>query len=333
MRTQLNEDVRVALEGVAGRRIETVFLVACGGSLSIMHAGKYFLDRHAVSVGVDMMNADEFVCRHPRRLGANTLVILCSQTGTTKETVCAAEFAREQGSATVGMTMDTASPLARACDHVVRYKSHYASGAAIDSGDSNYGVLYMLLAGLLAQRGDEDLTAPLLRSLSNLQPAIERAKQYYASRLDDYVARFHDREVVYTLASGSNFGAAYSYAICVLMEMQWINSQAIHADEFFHGPFEVVDKSASFIVLLGLDETRRMEERARDFLMRFGDPANIMVLDAKELDLDGLEEPFRAYLAPLVFFDVLWVFAYKLADLRNQPMLEGRRYMKKITNY
>jgi hypothetical protein len=24
------------------------------------------------------------------------------------------------------------------------------------------------------------------------------------------------------------------------MEMLWINSQAIHADEFFHGPFEVV---------------------------------------------------------------------------------------------
>jgi fructoselysine 6-phosphate deglycase len=333
MRTQLNDNVRAALDAIAVRRIDMVYLVACGGSLSIMHAGKYFLDRHAGSVGVDMMNADEFVCRRPRRLNANALVILCSQTGTTRETVRAAELAREHGATTVGMTMDTASPLARACDHVVRYKSHYASGVAIDSGDSNYGVLYMLVVGLLAQRGDEDLTAPLLRSLSNLQAAIERAKQHYASRLDDYVARFHDREVIHTLASGSNYGAAYSYAICVLMEMQWINSQAVHADEFFHGPFEIVDKSANFIVLLGLDETRRLEERARDFLIRFGDPANIMVLDAAELDLEGLEEPFRAYLVPLIFFDVLWVFAYKLADLRNQPMLEGRRYMKKIANY
>jgi fructoselysine 6-phosphate deglycase len=29
----------------------------------------------------------------------------------------------------------------------------------------------------------------------------------------------------------------------------------------------------------------------------------------------------------------LWVFAYRLASLRNQPMLEGRRYMKKISDY
>jgi fructoselysine 6-phosphate deglycase len=42
---------------------------------------------------------------------------------------------------------------------------------------------------------------------------------------------------------------------------------------------------------------------------------------------------FKPYLVPLVFFDTLWRFAYKLADLRDQPMLEGRRYMKKMTDY
>ncbi|WP_244630097.1 hypothetical protein [Microvirga tunisiensis] len=33
---------------------------------------------------------------------------------------------------------------------------------------------------------------------------------------------------------------------------------------------------------------------------------------------------------PLIFFDTLWRFAYKIADLRKHEMLEGRRYMKKI---
>ena len=46
-----------------------------------------------------------------------------------------------------------------------------------------------------------------------------------------------------------------------------------------------------------------------------------------------LEAPFRALFVPLVFFDALWVFAYRLAELRSQPMLEARRYMKKITDY
>ena len=49
--------------------------------------------------------------------------------------------------------------------------------------------------------------------------------------------------------------------------------------------------------------------------------------------MTGIDEAFRPYLAPLALFDVLWRFAYRLADLRKQPMLEGRRYMKKIANY
>lgn len=117
------------------------------------------------------------------------------------------------------------------------------------------------------------------------------------------------------------------------MEMQWYNSQAIHADEFFHGPFEVVDKAAAFVVMHGLDETRRLTERARDFLFRFGDRDNILVLDAAELDLSGMSDAMKPYLVPLIFFDTLWRFAYRLADLRDRPMLEGRRYMKKLADY
>ena len=112
-----------------------------------------------------------------------------------------------------------------------------------------------------------------------------------------------------------------------------INSQAIHAGEFFHGPFEVVDQDAAFIVMVGLDETRRLEERARDFLLRFGSRDNILALDAGELDLTGVDDRFKGYFAPLIFFDTLWKFAYQLAARRNQTMLAGRRYMKKISNY
>jgi fructoselysine 6-phosphate deglycase len=333
MKTELNEDVRKALSAVSDRQLSHIFLVACGGSLSIMHPGKYLLDRHALTLTSDVYNADEFICRRPRQLGEKALVILCSQTGTTKETAAAARFAREAGATTIAMTLDPKSPLASAAEVVVAYQAHYTTGAKVDAANSNYAVLYMLLSGLLAQRGDVDLVPQLLPSLSNLQHAIDKAKAFYEPSFDRYADRYRDRPVIYTTAAGANYGAAYSYAICVLMEMQWINSQAIHANEFFHGPFEVVDRSACFIALLGCDGTRRIEERARDFLLRFGDRDNVMVLDAAELDLSGLEQPFRGLFAPLIFFDVLWVFAYRLAAMRGQAMLEGRRYMKKITDY
>lgn len=333
MKTELNADISEALAALSGREVGNVFLVACGGSLSIMHPGKYFLDRHSKALNSDVYNADEFIARDPLKLDEKALVILCSQTGTTKETVRAAEFARSKGAATIALTLDSDSPLAQAAEHVLSYQAFYTTGIPIDAADSNYGVLYMLLAGLVKQVDGVDVVSSLLKSLSNLQPAIDKAHDVFAPMFEDYASRLARKDVIYTLASGANYGAAYSFSICVLMEMQWINSQAIHADEYFHGPFEITDKDASFIVMIGLDETRRMEERARDFALRFGSEENVMVLDAEKLDLSGIDEAFRGYLVPLVFFDTLWRFAYRIADLRNQPMLEGRRYMKKISDY
>jgi fructoselysine 6-phosphate deglycase len=333
MKTALNADIEAALAFLAAEPFSHVFLVACGGSLSIMHPGKYLLDRHSRTLNCDVYNSDEFVCRDPRKLDASAVVIVCSQTGTTPETMRAAAHAKAKGARVIAMTLDPESPLARAADAVVQYRSSYATGAPIDAADGNYGVLYMILVGLLRLADGEDHTPALLASLDALQPAIDRAKGLYAPLFESFAKRFASRGVIYTMASGAAYGAAYSFAICVLMEMLWIDSQAVHADEFFHGPFEIVDRDAAFIVLVGLGETRRLDERARDFLFRFGSRDNMLVLDARDLDLAGLDDRFKPYLAPLIFFDALWGFAHQLAALRNHAMLEGRRYMKKISDY
>jgi fructoselysine 6-phosphate deglycase len=327
-----DRDVEVALSALSGNVITHVFLVACGGSLSIMQAGKYFLDRYS-SIASDALNADEFTYRDPRRLSEQALVIVCSQTGTTQETVRAAQHAKFKGAHCIGMTLDPDSPLAKEVDWVVRYQASYTTGIPINAADSNYAVLYRLLAGFLGLAEGIELLPRLLTSLAHLQAAIERAHIKLEPRFAKFVGPFGGASAIYTLASGPNYAAAYSFSTCVLMEMQWYASQAIHANEFFHGPFEIVDKTANFIVMIGCDETRALTERARDFLHRFGSAERVLVLDANELDLEGIDETFRAYLLPLIFFDTLWKFAFRLAEIRKHPMLTGRRYMKKLVGY
>jgi fructoselysine 6-phosphate deglycase len=327
----LKDDINAALAALAGKTISHVFFVACGGSLAVMHPAKYLLDRQSAALTSDCYNSDEFVHRDPRSLGPNSLVVLCSMTGTTKETLRAAQHARAKGATTIGLSQDPGSPLARAVDHAVRFEASYTTGIPIDAFDSNYSCLYQIVMGLVRIYDGIDKLAPLLASLRNLQAAIDRAHQTYAELFERFAPRFRDEPVIYTVASGACYGAAYSYAICVLMEMQWINSQAIHANEFFHGPFEVLDRDKAFILMLGLDESRPLEERARSFFERFGSPEKIMVLDAGDLDLSGIDDEFKGNVVPLIFFDTLWRFAYRLADLRQHPMLEGRRYMKKIS--
>lgn len=324
--------VSAALSAIDIPALRHVFFVACGGSLSIMHPAKFMLDQHA-SLPSDVFNAAEFVARAPKRLGANTLVILCSMTGTTKETTAAAAFARESGAITVGLTVEPGSPLGMAVDHTIKFEAPYTTGVPIDAKDSNYSLIYQLVIGLAAAAGGENLTEPLIESLHNLQAAIDRAQDTYAPLWDRYAEHFARQDVIYTMASGASYGAAYSFAICVLMEMQWINSQAIHSNEFFHGPFEVLDETRCFVLMKGLDSTRALDDRADAFLHRYGKAENILVLDAKALDLSGIDERFRGNVAPLIFFDTLWRFIYKVAGFRQQVMLDGRRYMKKLTDY
>lgn len=329
----IDPGVADALAKIESRKIDHVFFVACGGSLSIMHPAKFMLDQTSAKLPSDVYNAAEFVTRAPRRLGPGSLVILCSMTGTTKETVAATEFAKKAGALTVTLTTEPASPLGKAGDCVIGFEAPYTTGTPIDAKNSNYARIYQLVLGLAGIFDGNDQMDKLLGSLDNLQPAIDTAHNSFAALFEDFAPRFAKKNVIYTMASGASYGAAYSFAICVLMEMQWINSQAIHANEFFHGPFEVLDKNSAFILLKGLDTTRELEERGDEFLHRFGAQENLLVLDADTLELDGIAPEFRGNLMPLIFFDTLWRFAYKIAKLRDHEMLEGRRYMKKLSDY
>ena len=324
--------VHAALSAIDMAGLQHVFFVACGGSLSIMHPAKFLLDQHG-TLPSDVYNAAEFVARAPRRLGAGSLVILCSMTGTTKETVAAAKFAREHGAVTTGLTVEPGSPLGTAVHHAVKFEAPYTTGVPIDAKDSNYSVIYQIVMGVVAGSGGEDLTLPLISSLEKLQGVIDRAQATFAPLWDRYAEHFARQDVIYTMASGASYGAAYSFAICVLMEMQWINSQAIHSNEFFHGPFEVLDETRCFVLMKGLDSTRALDERADEFLHRFGKAQNILVLDAAQLDLSDIDARFRGNVVPLIFFDTLWRFIYKVAEYRQQVMLDGRRYMKKLSDY
>ena len=329
----LHDGVANFLAALHRRSLDHVFFVACGGSLSIMFPAKFMLDQYSATLTSDVFNSEEFFRRAPRTLSGRSLVILCSMTGTTKETVRAARFARSSGALTIGMTVDADSPLAHKCDFVVGFEAPYTSGVPIDAANSNYARIYQIVLGLVRHYDNLDRIRPLLGSLVNLQSAIDSAKCTFAALFGDYAPRFAKEPVIYTVASGASFGAAYSFAICVLMEMQWIDSHPIHANEFFHGPFEVVDGDRGFILLKGLDSTRPLEERAERFLHRFSSEEKVLVLDAAALNLDGIAPEFRGSLAPLIFFDSLWHFAYMLADLRNHPMLEARRYMKRLKDY
>ena len=129
------------------------------------------------------------------------------------------------------------------------------------------------------------------------------------------------------MSSGASYGHAYGFAICSLMEMQWLHGSAIHSGEFFHGPFEVTDKETNFIVLVNEGSTRPLDQRVLMFLERYA--KNYEVIDAQELGIGALPGSVVAYFNPILFYSVLSDYREALAKIRNHP-LETRRYMGKV---
>ncbi|GIO84817.1 fructosamine deglycase FrlB [Paenibacillus faecis] len=325
--TTAQEQVNQIIEAYKEREIRRVFLVACGGSSALMYPSKYFIDRESTQITAEVYNSNEFIYRNPATLGSDSLVILCSHKGKTPETTEAAKFAKGKGALTVSLMYVETAPLAEESDFIVNYS--WAPPGQLDPHPeiANYAVLYRLTMGLLAVKEGNKKYEKLLSSLDNFGQVLKKAKEQSLESAKAYAQAFKNESVIYTMASGVNYGIAYSFAICILMEMQWKHSHAIHAGEFFHGPFEILDKDVPFILLKGLDETRPMEERAHKFLKEHGE--KLLILDAKEFDMSGIDEELKGYLAPLLLNFVLRVYAVELAAATGHA-LETRRYMFKV---
>ncbi len=300
--------------------VSRIVLTACGGSFANMQPNEYFLGSQAREIDAVALNAAEFTSRGSARVDAETVVILCSHSGTTPETVEAAKYARARGALTVAFTFDPASPLAEASEYVIAYQHG-------DGKSESYvgpALILRLVAGILDDREGASFAKAIDDAVAQLPSLVPTARAAHAEAADRWAFESRREPLIYTMAAGSNYGTAYSFAICLLQEMQWVHSAAIHAGEYFHGPFEVTDIDVPFIALLGLDETRPVEQRAVDFLTKYSQRA--LVIDAAEFALEGVAGEVRGIVAHLLFNVVLRTYADALADHRGHP-LSVRRYM------
>ena len=113
----------------------------------------------------------------------------------------------------------------------------------------------------------------------------------------------------------------YQYSICIFNEMLWLNSSDIHAGEFRHGPYEMLEENMAYVFLLDQGESRKTTQRAVDFTRRFTD--KVITFDA------GRYPEVSPLLSPFVIGATWYWFAHTLSVLREHP-LSVRRYMWKV---
>ena len=315
-------DILKKKEAVGG--VDSVYLVACGGSFAGFYPAKYLLDHASRTLRCAMFTANEFVHALPDACGPNSIVLGCSMRGT-PETGEAVRAARERGAATVAFYVQE-SKMTGYSEYKVQYETIAEDVSRAEQ--TNAALELQFCFELLHQKEGCPLYEPAMAGFAILDDIYRSAAEYCRPRAKAFAAGCKDEPVIYVMGGGPSMGAAYIFSICNLMEMQWVHSPTVNSGEYLHGPFETLDKNLPMFVLVSEGRTRPVDERALRFLKNYGE--KLYVPDAKELGINRLDSSVAEYFNHLVFSSVLNnVYLRELSYAKKHPY-QNRRYMWQV---
>ena len=155
-------------------KITHVYFVACGGSYAGLYPAKYFLQSEAKDLIIGHYSSNEFCHATPKALGKDSIVITQSFSGTTPETVRAAGIAQEAGAASIAVTYDAESPLAKNGDHVVTY------GTTKEANDNGHAKALWLAVEILNQIEGYAHYDAFMASYEKYNEIVPAAKEKFA---------------------------------------------------------------------------------------------------------------------------------------------------------
>ena len=314
----------IVKEIVSNKEVKSVVFVGCGASKADLYPAKYFLEQNAKKLRISHFTANEFNYATPNSIDEHTVVISASLGGTTPETVQANTVAKEKGATVISLTRSIDSPLTKDADYVIyhRFAENYAAKL------EKTGFCLELAVELLNQIEGYVHYDKMIDGFTKIYDLSQASAEGARLQAKNFAERFKDEKVIYVMSSGATHEVAYSTSICLMMEMQWINSGTFHTGEFFHGPFEITDKDVPFILLMNDGRTRPLDARALTFLNRFN--AKTEVVDALDWGLSShIAKEVLDYFNPFVITAVFRVYAEELAEARQHPLTK-RRYMWKL---
>ena len=300
--------------------IKALYFVGCGGSNGALYPAKTFMERECANIKSALINSNEFVYSTPKDLGKNVIVCLSCHKGNTPETINAAKLAKEKGAAVIILTWKEESEITPFGDYII----NYTFGDNKDIAGEKIICALLVAVELLNQTEGYEHYEEFMDGVGRIDGIVKHACKHVEKRAELFAKEYKDDKIIYTMASGAGYGAAYMQSICIFMEMQWIHSNCIHSGEYFHGPFEVTDFDVPFVLVKGIGATRELDERAYNFCSKFSQ--KLAVIDEAEFDLTGIEPGVQEYVAPLLAGTVVREMIDSLAHERGHA-LSVRRYM------
>ena len=317
---QIITEIKQKLDAKGG--LKHVYFVACGGSKAAIFPGLYLLQSEAKTFSATTYTSNEFVHATPKELDERCVAVICSLKAT-PETVKAVETANAKGAITIAMTGSMETGMAKVGQYVVVY----SNGAPQDYSNSNQACSLRIGFELLHQIEGWDKYDKAMDAYQYINEIVDEAKKECLPAAQAWSEKEKDEPVFYVLASGSNYGVAYSMCCCHFMEMQWKHAVCLHTGEYFHGPFETTDKKLPMVLIMGEGRTRALDERCLKFLKTYAE--NFIVIDFKELNKGRIDPDVVEFFNPVVLIPIERYYVFQMSQVTGHSMDE-RRYMYKV---
>lgn len=311
LRPRINEIV----DEICKKGYSNVVWLGIGGTwASGMQATVHMKEMSAIETWAE--NAAEYLTTGNKRITKDSVVILSSVTGNTKEVVDAVVKCKEVGATIIGF-LD--SPKAKLLD-IVDYGIVYPVNEQLK--------FFMVADRFMYNNGEfedyEDMYKEFEQHLAKALVEVEKKCEPFAI---EFAKKHCDDDIHYFVGAGNQWGATYSYAMCTWEEQMWIKTKSISAPEFFHGMFEIVTKHTPVTVYLGEDAQRPLSERVINFLPRICE--NYSVVDTKDYELAGISEKYRGHISHLVLRAVENRLDVHM-EIETRHPLDIRRYYRQL---
>jgi glutamine---fructose-6-phosphate transaminase (isomerizing) len=317
------------------RRYREVRLLGMGTSLHAAMVGEHVIEDWA-GIPARAEDASEFRYRRPP-LGADTLVVVMTQSGETADTIVGLHQARERGASTVAVTNVVASTAARDADGAV----YLHAGPEIGVASTKTFVAHLVSQYLLALR------LATTHGRAPLERRQEVARNLRA--LPDLIRRVLDSEkeiarVAHRYAKYRNFmfvGRGIDRPIALegalkLKEISYLHAEGSSGGELKHGPIALVDTDFPVIAICTESPTRdKMIGNVHEVVARDA-PVLALVTEGDhaldELASDVLEVPRADEASSAVLTSVaLQLFAYHVAAKLGTDIDQPRNLAKSVT--
>ena len=236
------------------KNVNRIYIVACGTAYHAGLVGKMAIEQIA-RIPVEIEYASEFRYKKPI-IDEHTLMMVCSQSGETADTLAALREAQRQGARVIGITNVLGSAISREADDVLyTYAGPEVAVASTKAYSTQVAAFYLIAVELAKLNGkiSEEETVQILSELSVIDKKVEKVLKQTERAMRILAESTKDKEHMFYLGRGMDYAVALEGAL-KNKEISYIHAEAYASGELKHGTIALITDGVPVLAIATQEE-------------------------------------------------------------------------------